>query len=99
MEKFVVTLIVIGAVAVYVVPLTITALKGKQGMATAGVFFHPIWWVGAIRLAKPESFWARRFYSPEKLAAARERESGTPMFQPESDRLAALSRGDSDTRN
>lgn len=96
MDKFVVTLIVIAAVAVYVVPLTITALKGKQGMAMAGVFFHPIWWVGAIRLATPESYWARRFYSPEKLAAARERESAKPMLQPESDRLTALARGDSD---
>lgn len=96
MEKFVVTVIVVAVVLVYVVPLAITGLKGKQGMAAAGLFFHPIWWVGAIRLAKPDSYWARRFYSPEKLARAQEREEGTPMFQPESDRLDALSHTESD---
>jgi len=29
--------------------------------------------VGAVRLAKPESFWARRFYNPTKIERAHKR--------------------------
>jgi hypothetical protein len=50
--------------------LVVCGLKGKQGLAFAGIFFHPCWWVGAIRLAKPESWWARRCYGPEKRERA-----------------------------
>ncbi|GAA3510927.1 hypothetical protein [Actinocatenispora rupis] len=91
MEKLVVAAIVVAAVLVYLVPVVITGLKGKQGMVFAGLFLHPVWWVGAIRLAKPDSYWARRFYPPEKMDRARAREVDGPLFQPESDRLAALS--------
>lgn len=55
-------------------PLTVTALKRHwllfvAGWLTVGV----VWWIAALRLARPESWWARRFYGPEKLARARER--------------------------
>ena len=30
-------------------------------------------YIGALRLAKPESFWARRFYGEKKLARAARR--------------------------
>ncbi|AZQ32146.1 hypothetical protein EJ357_00510 [Streptomyces cyaneochromogenes] len=55
---------------IWVVPLVVTALKGKYGMAVFGVAFHFLWWVGAIRLAKPDSFWSRRFYDDDRLREA-----------------------------
>jgi hypothetical protein len=53
------------AIAVYVVSLfTINVLKGKLGFAFAGLIgvLNVLWWIGAIRLAKPTSWWARRYY-------------------------------------
>jgi hypothetical protein len=65
--------IIAALTVLWVVPIVITAMKGKQGMVLAGVFFHPCWWVGAIRLAKPDSYWARRFYDDDKLYRAHDR--------------------------
>jgi len=44
-------------------------------MALIGLFFWPVAWVGAIRVARPNSRWARRRYAnnPKKLTKARER--------------------------
>ena len=56
-----------------VIPGVITGLKGKSGMVVAGLFFHPCWWIGAILLAKPNSWWARRFYDEGKLRRAQDR--------------------------
>ncbi len=47
-----------------VILVVITFLKGKLKLALAGVFVPPVSLVGAIRLAKPGSAWARRFYDP-----------------------------------
>ncbi|AXK33908.1 hypothetical protein DVA86_15820 [Streptomyces armeniacus] len=55
------------------VPIVVAALKGKYGMVVLGVLVHPCWWVAAIRLAKPHSFWARRFYDEETLREAQHR--------------------------
>lgn len=55
---------------IWVVPLVVTALKGKYGMAVVGVAVHLCWWFGAIRRAKPDSYWARRFYDDDKLREA-----------------------------
>jgi hypothetical protein len=54
----------------------ICALKGKYVMAALGVLL-PVWlWpIGAIRLAKPNSLWAHRFYDGAKMVQARERYS------------------------
>ncbi|MYR07277.1 hypothetical protein GTV32_13590 [Gordonia sp. SID5947] len=59
-------------------PITVVALllcvaKGKYSTAAIGAFIAPVAWVGAIRLARPRSRWARKRYSPEKLASASER--------------------------
>jgi signal peptidase I len=48
----------------------VTALKGKWGMLVFGLIFWPAWVFGAIRLARPNSYWARRFYDEEKRARA-----------------------------
>ena len=43
---------------------TIAALKGKLSTAVIGMFIPPVAWIGAIRLARPGSWWARRRYKP-----------------------------------
>jgi len=58
----------------FFVPLTITALKGQwllfgAGWLTVGV----VWWIAALRLGRPESWWARRFYDDDKLGRAKAR--------------------------
>jgi signal peptidase I len=52
----------------------VTALKGKWWTLLLGLALWPTWIVGALRLAKPDSFWARRFYDGHKQARARARE-------------------------
>lgn len=68
-----------GDAGVFVLVLALLALpvmcasKGKWGFLLLGVLIHWFWIVGAIRLGKPESWWARRNYGPEKLARAESR--------------------------
>jgi hypothetical protein len=45
-------------------------------MAIGGLFFPPVAIVGAVRLAKPGSLWARLLYREGKLARARARYPG-----------------------
>ena len=51
------------------------ALKGRRVYAVGNLLVvgTPVGWAGAARLAKPESWWARRFYGPEKLEQAKRR--------------------------
>jgi lysyl-tRNA synthetase class 2 len=51
----------------------VSLLKGKLYTGFAALALPPLGWVGAIRLAKPMSPWAHRFYGPEKLERARHR--------------------------
>ena len=51
----------------------ICLLKGKIATGLISLPIPLIAFVGAIRLAKPSSFWARRFYSEPKMARANER--------------------------
>jgi hypothetical protein len=53
------------SIAINVVFVVVTFLKGKLKLALVGVVFPPFAWFGAIRLAKPSSWWSRRFYTPE----------------------------------
>jgi hypothetical protein len=48
-------------------------LKGKLRLGAFGIFLPGIALVGAARLAKPRSLWARRFYGPAKLERSVER--------------------------
>ncbi len=48
-------------------------LKRKFVIGTVGIFLPLFGIVGAFRLAKPDSAWARHRYGEEKLARARER--------------------------
>jgi hypothetical protein len=53
-------------------------LKGKLFVGTVGIFVPPVAFVGAIRLAKPGSPWARRQYATNavKMERARRRDEG-----------------------
>jgi hypothetical protein len=57
---------------------TVCALKGKPWFAILGVLLFGIFGiVGAIRLAKPHSWWARRFYGVAKQRRSWDRFEGT----------------------
>ncbi len=62
----------IGVVGIRLLVSLLAALKGKYIMALAGFFVAGIGELGAIRLAKPHSPWARWFYKgkQKKLAKA-----------------------------
>jgi hypothetical protein len=64
---------VIPAVVLQLCIIVVVLTKAKYFMALIGLFFWPVAWVGAIRLARPNSRWARRRYAnkPKKLEKAR----------------------------
>lgn len=47
--------------------------KEKFGIGVIGLAVSPLSLVGALRLAKPQSPWAKRFYDDKKMARARAR--------------------------
>jgi hypothetical protein len=51
----------------------VSAAKERFGMAVIGLFVPPVAIVGALRLGKPHSLWARVFYSDAKRSRAEER--------------------------
>jgi hypothetical protein len=69
--------LVIGVVAILgtLAVVVINCLKGKVWTAIGTLFLGVIGWVcgivGASRLAKPSSWWARRFYDESQLARSR----------------------------
>jgi hypothetical protein len=65
-------------VTLYLVPFLITMLKGKfwLGLISMGIGGMFLTVPGATRLAKPDPWWALRFYDSGKLARARTRFEG-----------------------
>lgn len=56
------------------IPAGITWAKGQRAAFFLGLLvLGTVWLVAACRLARPESWWARRFYGPEKLQRAADR--------------------------
>jgi hypothetical protein len=86
-------LVVFVVFASNVIFTTITFLKSKPFLGVAGIAVPMFGWVGAARLAKPRSPWARWFYSPSKVARAETRVSSgvAARFQR---RLVSLVGGD-----
>jgi hypothetical protein len=75
-------LLVIGILLVVVgIPAGITWSKGQRAAFVLGfLLLGMIWIVAACRLAHPSSWWARRFYGPEKMQRALRRfGSGTSI--------------------
>jgi hypothetical protein len=58
------TLAIVATVVIDLSICAIVALKGKLSAAVIGMFIPPVAWVGAIRLARPGSWWAKRRYKP-----------------------------------
>jgi hypothetical protein len=56
-----------------VVFAAVTFLKGKPFTGFAAIALPVFGWLGAARLAKPASPWARWFYGPDRLARAEAR--------------------------
>ncbi len=56
--------------------------KGKRLLAIVGVFVPLVALTAALRLAKPRSRWARRFYDAEKLGKSRARFAGDSAEPP-----------------
>jgi hypothetical protein len=71
---------VVGAFGVVAILIAVINLaKEKFRVALVGLFFPPVGLVGALRLAKPHSLWAR-FYGEHKRELARARFGGaTPQ--------------------
>lgn len=53
-----------GLIALIAAFVVVTMLKGKLKLGLFGIVFAPLSIVGAVRLAKPTSIWARRLYPP-----------------------------------
>lgn len=64
---------VVVALVLHLLLVATTAFKGKYPTALIGLFVAPVTWVAAVRLARPTSPWARKFYSDAKRARAQER--------------------------
>ena len=65
-------------VVLIVMPATITALKGQWALFGAGWFtLGLVWWIAALRLARPGSWWYRHLYDPDKLARSQSRYGAT----------------------
>ena len=57
-----------------VLPGAVTWLKGQRALFWAGLLLMGlVWSVAALRLARPNSWWATRFYGERKLLRARRR--------------------------
>jgi hypothetical protein len=59
--------------ACQLVAVVVCLLKGKVGWGLLGLPFSAVAMVGAVRLARPGSWWARRFYSESKAARSQAR--------------------------
>jgi hypothetical protein len=59
---------------VFGVPAWIAWLKGHREAFILGfILLGMVWWIAACRLARPSSWWARRFYGPRKIQRAQHR--------------------------
>ncbi len=71
--------------------MLVAAYKGKIVFALLGTFVPVIGLVAAIRLAEPDSPWARRFYGTDELAKSRKRyDDYDKRWQPRRERLRDL---------
>ena len=73
----------LGAFLVIVIyPFVVCWQKGRRGCFWLGIggvivpFLGIAHWIGALRLARPDSSWAKKNYDPEKMARARARFAG-----------------------
>ncbi|MEO6126144.1 MAG: hypothetical protein ABIR32_20795 [Ilumatobacteraceae bacterium] len=87
----------IGAMSSALVTLglvVVCVFKGKSKMALFGVFVPLLAWVGAARLARPHSVWAKRWYGEQRRMRAAERTAAfDARWDPVLDHLSDLIAG------
>ena len=82
------------ATALTLAQIVVCVLKGKFKLALFGIFVPPLAWVGALRLARPRSRWAKRRYGPGRLQEATQRAAAfDARWDPVLDRLSNLIAG------
>jgi hypothetical protein len=82
------------ATALTLAQIIVCVLKGKFKLALFGIFVPPLAWLGAMRLARPESRWAKWRYGPRRKALAAERAAEfDKRWDPILDRLSNLIAG------
>jgi hypothetical protein len=81
----------VGLIAAWIVGMAICLAKGKPFTALAGVVFPYILVVGSVRLARPDSVWAHRFYrrNAKKARRAEARFRATRRIERERQRVLA----------
>jgi hypothetical protein len=87
---------IIASMLVVLAIATVAVLKGKIVMGVAGVLFPLVGVIGAVRLAKPGSFWAKRRYEPgsrKPTRATGRYERHTRRYQRFQDRVAGAPEG------
>jgi hypothetical protein len=67
------TLFVVVFVGLFLASGVVTGLKGKPWLLLLGLVIGWCWIFGSLRIAKPQSWWARRFYDESKLMQSRMR--------------------------
>lgn len=74
-DPYVAALIPIFVIVLWVLPITVTIMKGKLFLGAVSLAFAPIAWFTAARLAKPNSPWAQFRYrnKPQKRQRSIER--------------------------
>jgi len=82
-------------VAANLATAAVCIIKGKPATGLIGIVVPVVAIIGAIRLAKPSSAWARRRYSGAKLARSQHRFG--PAYQSRRDRLRDLLGGRPDS--
>jgi hypothetical protein len=70
-------IVLLFVIAIHLTMSAICAAKGKLGIAVVGLAFPLFAYVGAFRLARPHSPWAKRSYDkhPNRMAKAQKRET------------------------
>lgn len=61
-------------VVLFIGPTTVAEMKGRDSIASSSWLTKGVGpWIGAFRLATPDSWWARHFCGPKKMARSEER--------------------------
>ena len=82
------------AAALTLVLLIVCVLKGKFRLALFGIFVPPLAWLGAVRLARPGSRWAKRRYTPRRQDRATRRAAAfDARWDPILDRISNIIAG------
>lgn len=85
-----VSALVVGTVLINLAFAVVCILKGKLPLGLVGIFLPLVAIFGAVRLAKPGSWWARRRYRPESRKYDRSQSRFGAAYQRRWDRIHAF---------